>query len=285
MEFIAIDVETANPDLASICQIGLVSVQSGKIVEKWSTLVDPEDFFDATNVEIHGIDESRVRGAPTFPSVYSEFLARTAGTVVVSHTGFDRVAVASAAEKYHLPVSSRTWLDSARVARRAWPEKYAVRGYGLAKIAADLGINFKHHDAAEDAGAAAEIMLKACDAESLDIDGWIRRAQNPIHPESSAPIHRAGNPEGPLHGEVLVFTGTLDLTRREAADLASAAGCTVESGVTKTTTLLVVGDQDIRRLAGHDKSAKYRKVEGLIEKGYPIRILRETDFKKLVSLT
>lgn len=284
MDFVAIDVETANPDLASICQVGLVSVQSGKIVEKWSTLVNPEDFFDAINIEIHGIDEDKVKDAPTFLNVYPGFLARTANVVVVSHTGFDRVAVASAAEKYGLPISARTWLDSARVARRAWPEKYALRGYGLANISSDLGINFNHHDAGEDARAAAEIMLRACGAVSLDIDGWIRRVQNPIYPESSAPIRRDGNPEGPLYGEVLVFTGALDLPRRAAADLAATAGCTVESGITKKTTLLVVGDQDIQKLAGHDKSAKHRKAEGLIEKGYVIRILRETDFKKIISL-
>jgi DNA polymerase-3 subunit epsilon len=73
------------------------------------------------------------------------------------------------------------------------------------------------------------------------------------------------------------------MPRREAADLAAAIGCTVEDGVTKKTTLLVVGDQDVRRLAGHEKSSKHRKAESLIETGQPIRILRESDFKKLAS--
>jgi DNA polymerase-3 subunit epsilon len=48
--------------------------------------------------------------------------------------------------------------------------------------------------------------------------------------------------------------------------------------------LLVVGDQDIQKLAGHDQSAKHRKAESLIAQGYPIRILQETDFKNLVAL-
>lgn len=284
MDFVAIDVETANADLASICQVGLASVQSGKVVDQWSTLIDPEDFFDPINIEIHGIDESRVRGAPTFADVYSELQSRTADTVIVSHTGFDRVALTSAVEKYGLPVGAQVWLDSARVARRAWPDKYSARGYGLANVAADLGINFKHHDAGEDARAAAEIVLRACEAAALDIEAWIARVQRPIFPESATPIRREGNPEGPLYGECLAFTGALEIPRREAADLAATAGCNVESGVTKKTTLLVVGDQDVTKLAGHNKSSKHRKAETLIEKGQPIRILRETDFKKLVSL-
>ena len=102
MDFVAIDVETANADLASICQIGLVTVLAGEIVGAWSTLVNPEDFFDLVNVEIHGIDENGVADAPTFPDVYREFSAKSANAVVVSHTSFDRVAVASAVEKYEL---------------------------------------------------------------------------------------------------------------------------------------------------------------------------------------
>jgi DNA polymerase-3 subunit epsilon len=71
------------------------------------------------------------------------------------------------------------------------------------------------------------------------------------------------------------------MVRREAADLAAAAGCTVQSTVTKETTVLVVGDQDIDRLAGHEKSAKHRKAEALIEAGQPIRIVQESDFLQL----
>jgi len=58
----------------------------------------------------------------------------------------------------------------------------------------------------------------------------------------------------------------------------------LELHLTKKTTILVVGDQDIKRLAGHKKSSKHRKAEKLISNGQPMRIIRETDFKELVSL-
>ena len=54
--------------------------------------------------------------------------------------------------------------------------------------------------------------------------------------------------------------------------------------VTKHTTLLVVGDQDIRALNGHEKSSKHRKAEELMAKGLPIRILTESDFASMVGL-
>jgi DNA polymerase-3 subunit epsilon len=86
-----------------------------------------------------------------------------------------------------------------------------------------------------------------------------------------------------LYGEVIVFTGALEVPRREAADLAAALGCHVSTNVNKETTLLVVGDQDLKRLAGHNKSSKHRKAEELIRMGYPIRIIKESDFLQLIK--
>ena len=43
MDFVAVDVETANADIASICQIGVVAFENGRVKESWQTLVNPED--------------------------------------------------------------------------------------------------------------------------------------------------------------------------------------------------------------------------------------------------
>jgi DNA polymerase III epsilon subunit-like protein len=40
MEFVAIDVETANPDMASICQIGLAWYRDGALTEEWKSYID-----------------------------------------------------------------------------------------------------------------------------------------------------------------------------------------------------------------------------------------------------
>lgn len=45
MQFVALDVETANADQASICQVGLVRFEGGDVADTWETLVDPEDFL------------------------------------------------------------------------------------------------------------------------------------------------------------------------------------------------------------------------------------------------
>lgn len=280
MDFVAIDVETANPDLASICQIGIVAFENGSVKEGWQSLVNPEDYFDGMNICIHGIDEDSVKGAPTFPQIFDVVKTRLGGLVVASHTLFDRVAVARVVEKYGLEQVTCPWLDTAMVVRRTWPE-FSQRGYGLENIATHLGIKFAHHNAQEDARAAGEILARAIKETGLSVNEWLDRVKRPINPSH---IAMEGNPDGPLHGEVVVFTGALSIRRSEAAQLAATAGCEVDPSVTKVTTLLVVGDQDIRRLAGHEKSSKHRKAEELISKGRTIRILIESDFKRLVGL-
>ena len=81
----------------------------------------------------------------------------------------------------------------------------------------------------------------------------------------------------------VVFTGALSIPRNQAAELAAQIGCDVSQTVTQSTTILVVGQQDIRKLAGQLKSSKQRKVEELIRKGQTIRILGEQDFFSLVN--
>jgi len=284
LNFVAIDVETANADMASICQIGVAKYIDGELVEEWSSLVDPEDYFDFVNIDIHGLTEDDVIGSPTFPEVVNLLGGFLNNSICVSHTHFDRVSVNRALAKYGLPEFDTIWLDSARVARRTWDE-FAWSGYGLANVCEKIGYKFKHHDALEDAKASGQVLLAAIDATGLDVESWLNRINQPIDPNnvsSRVAIKRDGNPEGELYGEVLVFTGALEIPRREAADLAASIGCTVASRVTKKTSLLVVGDQDISKLAGVNKSSKHRKAESLIQKGQHIRIIKESDFKELV---
>ena len=65
-----------------------------------------------------------------------------------------------------------TWLDSAAIARAAWPGKYGKK-YNLRYIADGLGIEFKHHDAVEDARAVAEIVLQACRYSGKGLREWL----------------------------------------------------------------------------------------------------------------
>ena len=143
-------------------------VRSAKITDVWTQLIDPDDFFDPYNTAIHSIDHNMVRGCPRFEEICDK-IAGYLGEIVVSHTFFDRRAILKAFGECGKSLRYGIWIDSARVARHAWPDKYALRGYNLGNVAHDLGIRFCHHDAGEDARVAAEIVLRAYTDTTLGI--------------------------------------------------------------------------------------------------------------------
>lgn len=280
MDFLAIDVETANSDMASICQIGFVIYENGEIKKEWSELVNPEDYFDFWNISIHGITKSHTIESPKFFEIYEFLKLNLENKICVCHTHFDKVSINRACAKYNLPLIQTNWIDTAKVSRRCWDE-FAYRGYGLSNVCEKLGYSFKHHDALEDAKASAHILMSAIKEKENSIEDWLRRVNIPILSDAgsySKSVSKEGNPEGNLFGEVLVFTGSLEIPRKEASSLASDIGCKVENTITKKTTILVVGDQDISRLSGKNKSSKHIKAEEYKSKGQNIRIIKESDF-------
>lgn len=286
MRFFALDVETANPNQSSICQIGLALSENGEIVQSWNWLINPEDYFDHFNVAVHGITESDVVNAKLYNEIHDELLNIISTDIVIHHTAFDKVAINSVCNKYKLTPPEITWIDSARVVRRVYPE-FRIRGYGLGNLSKHFGIDFKHHDAEEDAIATAKILNHCLNDSNTELSLWIEEQYR--NTQSSKTVGGTssfkpseGDPNGSLFGEFCVFTGTLSLTRKEAALIANSCGITVEKNVTKKTSILVVGMQDEYRLAGHDKSKKQRVAEDKISEGQELKILSENDF---ISLT
>jgi len=159
--FVALDVETANSDAASLCQIGLACVRHDAAIEVFSTLIDPRQAFAPFNVALHGIGPAKVRGAPVFPEVLALIAPLLARQIVIQHSPFDRGAIHRACRAHDLPEPGWNWADSVQIARRAWPEFSGNGGHGLAHLKQALGLDFDHHDAGEDARAAAMVVLRA----------------------------------------------------------------------------------------------------------------------------
>lgn len=158
--FFVLDVETANHDRGSICQIGLACVRPDNSIESWVVLVDPQtDLWAFTG--LHGISKEMVVGAPTIDTVLDALDGLLSEKTIYQHSSFDRSALRAACSSLGRTEPEWNWRDSVGVARRAWPELKGNGGHGLASLKAYLGLNFEHHDAGEDARAAAEVVLLA----------------------------------------------------------------------------------------------------------------------------
>ena len=281
MYFVAVDVETANPNMASICQVGVAVFENGQHVDSWTTLVDPEDEFHPITSSIHGIDEEDVRGAPKWPEVWLKLHEMFHGNVVVCHGHFDRVATRQACEKYGLAEFQCTWLDTAKVARRTWDKDVLEYGYGMESIADYLGIEFLHHDAMEDARAAGIALCHACEHTGHSIEDWLAIVDRPIGRkprDRTTPTRMQDSPVGHLFGEFVVFCDKMVTDHSEAMNVAALAGCNVRSSITKNTTILVVSDKAAVVKADFLKTEKQRKVEVLNASGRSIKIMSEKEF-------
>jgi DNA polymerase-3 subunit epsilon len=292
-DFIALDVETANADFGSVCSIGLVHFRTGGVFKSLTILVDPEDEFDPVNIGIHGIRPEHVIGKPNMAKVLPVIGEALQDAVIVHHSPFDRTALGRAAGRYGTGGLPCIWLDTLQVARQTWQEFRGDGGYGLANLARAFGIDFRHHDAAEDARAAGLLMLKAIGDGGISLQQWVddvgyestatSAPQRRVKPSYTGSYARQGNSDGPLSGQTILFTGNLQISRAEAATLAASAGCSVVDGISKKVTILVAGDQDLRLTKGQSKSTKHRKAEDLIASGVPIRVVGESDFMLMIG--
>ena len=149
--FTAIDFETAQPNRASICQVGLVRYEQGVIVQELSLLVrPPENSYWSRFTEIHGLSWEDTVNEPSFAEVWSQVRSFIEGQTVVAHNGsFDFTCLRKALELYGLPEPTYE------------PQcTYQIYGRGLASLCEEHTIELNHHDALSDARACGELYLR-----------------------------------------------------------------------------------------------------------------------------
>lgn len=174
LSFVALDVETANQQYSSICQIGLAFVERGKLINSLSFLVDPKTSF--SNTYIHGIDKSTVEDKPTFKEISEVVFLLIQGKRVVHHTNFDFRALKDASRKASIELPEAYFYDSAKISRSMFP-KYKKRGYGLKDLCIDFSVTqTQHHDAEDDARCLALTLLNMFEEAGSDFLVW----ENPL---------------------------------------------------------------------------------------------------------
>ncbi len=288
LNFVAIDFETANSNYSSICQIGLVFFEKGKIVKEESQLINPETHFDGMNINIHGITPEKVEGSPSFTEFYPELFNRINEQVVIHHQPFDHSAYCQACELHGLEESNTYWLNNAAVVRRVW-EQFRTKGYGLKNVAKYLGIKFKHHDACEDARAAGLIFVEACRISGKSIEQWgtdveKHRIKKPktgpskqdISGELLKPLKNVENSNNSFFGKKVVISGTYTSwpDRKDLANILRKLGADIDKTVGVNTNILCAG-------AGVGPS-KMKKMQKNIDNDKDAQIIKEDEILKML---
>ena len=156
--FVALDFETANYKRTSICSVGMVKVVANEIVETFYTLVNPNDFFAARNIEVHGIQAKDVQHSPNFAYVYPYMMQFIGDLPVVAHNAaFDMSVLHASIQAENLITPPMTYFCSYQLAKRT----VSARRHGLKHMMSHFNLDFHgHHDALNDAKACAMITYR-----------------------------------------------------------------------------------------------------------------------------
>lgn len=159
MNFIAMDFETANAKRFSACSLSLVIVRQNHIVDELYSLINPQTSFSSRNIQIHGIHESDVVDAPTFPELWQHIAQfYTPDKLVIAHNAsFDNSVLKRTLEHYHIAPPAYLTLDTLRTSQKLLPD---LPNHKLNTVADALQIDLHHHhNALDDAQACADILI------------------------------------------------------------------------------------------------------------------------------
>src|ERR1039457_2198144 len=121
MKFIAFDIETTGflPRVAQIVEIAALRFEGDKVVETFSSLVNPGIMIPPEAGRIHGITDEMVKDAPTVDKVLETFAAFCGSSVLVAHNApFDTEFIKVDIEKHELAAPKGLILDSCSMARK-----------------------------------------------------------------------------------------------------------------------------------------------------------------------
>jgi DNA polymerase-3 subunit epsilon len=105
-----------------VTEIGLVEVKRGRLVEEWTTLVNPGVSIPPAIQALTGITNDMVALAPTFTEVSSELLARLEGRLLVAHNArFDYGFLRNEFQRAGIRYTSRV-LCTVRLSRKLYPQ-------------------------------------------------------------------------------------------------------------------------------------------------------------------
>ncbi len=192
MDFTAIDFETATDRRNSACSVAVVEVKDGAVTNSWSTLIRPPRMeFLPFNISIHGITPEMVAHERDFAGIWPELRPFLEGHIVFAHNApFDMGVLKSSLLANHIEPPEFIQCCTVQISRKAWPE---LPNHKLDTVGAYLHVDFRHHDALEDARVCAAIPLAAAESTGTDsVEELTERLRVSMKPFDCTPRYGRG---------------------------------------------------------------------------------------------
>ena len=161
LDFVVVDLEATGAKMPPnrVIELGAYRICSGRIVDKFLTLVNPEIPIPRFVISLTGITNEMVKVAPVFADVAPRWLDFVRDAVLIAHNApFDTSFLNHEISRVypgHRMVNSH--LCTVRLSRRVFP---GLNNYRLDTVADHFSIPISHrHRAGSDALATAEVFL------------------------------------------------------------------------------------------------------------------------------
>ena len=150
-EFVAFDLETTGLSSRedTIIEIGAVRMKGGQELARFQTFVDPGRMLERKIVDLTGITDDMLVGAPKIEEVLPQFLEFVGDSPLIAHNAdFDTGFIREAAKRQGLKFTS-TSVDTLILSQNLLPQ---LNKFKLNIVAEALDLpEFNHHRAADDA--------------------------------------------------------------------------------------------------------------------------------------
>ncbi|MGN1306981.1 MAG: exonuclease domain-containing protein, partial [Faecousia sp.] len=159
-EFVAFDLETTglSAEKEVITEIGAVILRDGEVVDTFQTFVDPKRPLEQKIVELTGITDAMLRGAPDISEALPDFLRFCGDRPLVAHNAdFDVGFLTAACERLDIPFDP-TYIDTLVLSQNLMPH---LSKHKLNIVADALSLpDFNHHRASDDALTCGYLYLR-----------------------------------------------------------------------------------------------------------------------------
>lgn len=158
--FVVFDLETfgLNSHKNEIIEIGAIKLKGTRIVDTFSSFVNPNKIIPKRISELTHITQDMVDNAPTIEDVLPKFLEFAKDAVMVAHnSAFDMGFIRRDAKKYMGIDYKPSVIDTLQMARDLYPD---LKGYNLDRLNKIFKLSLEnHHRAIDDAQSTAKLFI------------------------------------------------------------------------------------------------------------------------------
>jgi len=159
-EFVVFDIETTglNSHTNKMIEIGAVKIKAGRIIDRYSQLINPGISIPYHITEITSITNEQVANQPKIDEVIGKFVDFIGDAVLVAHNApFDMGFIKRDIKEYLNIDLENSVIDTLQMARDLFPD---FKKYGLGDLNKSLGLALeKHHRAVDDSQATANMFI------------------------------------------------------------------------------------------------------------------------------